>query len=125
MGEKKKTSPKSSKISSTEKHSKDACISLVYKHNTMCPAIIVLGSILHPISFVQYYKLPNITIGGYDFQLMAEGQPVPVQFKLRQYSSLTLNASTFEFTLNGELNTSNVSSVVVYVVSYYVCILFT
>ena len=54
---------------------------------------------------MQYYKLPLITIGGYDFQLQ-DGKPVPVQFKLRQYSSVHLNASTFHYDLDGQLKTS-------------------
>ncbi len=55
---------------------------------------------------LQYYQLPNITIGGYDFKLSSDGTPVPVKITLRQYAEAELDASAFTYTLNGTLTTS-------------------
>lgn len=50
----------------------------------------------------QYYKLPNITIGGYDFKIVNETL-APVTMKLRQYTHVDLDASSFTYTLDGTL----------------------
>ena len=52
---------------------------------------------------MQYYQLPNITIGGYDYVLDSSGAPVPLELHLRQYRQADLYASERRFVLDGEV----------------------
>ena len=52
----------------------------------------------------QYYKLPDVIIGGYDNVRDDEGEPVPLQFRLRQYREAELNISESQFVLDGNID---------------------
>ena len=51
----------------------------------------------------QYYRLPDVVIGGYD-NVRDNDQPVPIQFNLRQYRTAILNASERRFILDGHVD---------------------
>ena len=52
----------------------------------------------------QYYKLPDMVIGGYDHVLGEDGEPLPLEFRLRQYREADLNISESRFVLNGNID---------------------
>lgn len=56
---------------------------------------------------VQYYKLPDVTIGGYDHVKDEDDKPVPIQFRLQQYRVAILNASESRFVLDGHVDEIN------------------
>lgn len=66
--------------------------------------------LLYPL--LQYFNLPNITIGGYDFRTMDNGTVVPITMTLRQYKRVELNASIFTYSLDGTLD----KGIVIYVI---------
>ncbi|CAI7993502.1 Mucolipin-1 [Geodia barretti] len=51
-----------------------------------------------------YYRLPEVVIGGYDLERDEEGEPVPLQLSLRQYREAILNASESRFVLDGNID---------------------
>ena len=67
--------------------------------------ILLICAANNPLSSIsQYYKLPEVVIGGYDLVRDEEGEPVPLQLHLRQYREATLNASEARFTLDGHVD---------------------
>ena len=54
-------------------------------------------------SLLQYYQIPNLTIGGYDYVEDESGQPIPLQFHLRQFRQADLFASKRSFVLDGRV----------------------
>ena len=52
----------------------------------------------------QYYRLPHVIIGGYDNVRDDSGEPVPLQFRLRQYREAELNISESRFILDGHVD---------------------
>lgn len=52
----------------------------------------------------QYYRLPHVVIGGYDNVRDDNGEPVPLQFRLRQYREAELNISESRFILDGHVD---------------------
>ena len=55
-------------------------------------------------SLSQYYRLPHVIIGGYDNVRDDDGEPVPLQFRLRQYREAELNISESRFVLDGHVD---------------------
>lgn len=54
---------------------------------------------------MQYFRLPEITIGGYNFQKLPNGTKSPVTMILRQYTLVEFDAVEFSYMLNGKLKT--------------------
>ena len=55
---------------------------------------------------LQYYDLPNLTIGAYDYELDSDEQPLPVSATLRQYMTAILNPSDASYVFDGTTKTS-------------------
>ena len=60
----------------------------------------------HAHIYIQYHKLPDITIGGFDYLRDESGSIAPIQMHLRQFSEAKLNASTFSYILDGSISES-------------------
>ncbi len=59
---------------------------------------------------VQYFSLPDITIGGYDYASVDdEGNPVPIIMELRQYNVAELDTVNNAYVLDGKQNTSEIT----------------
>ena len=55
-------------------------------------------------SHVQYYSLPDITIGGYDYTSIDElGNPTPVTMVLKEYKVAELNVINNSYVLDGNI----------------------
>lgn len=58
-------------------------------------------------TYTQYFALPEITIGGYDFASIDEqGNPTPITMELSQYKVVEFDTFKNTYTLNGDLNKS-------------------
>ena len=68
---------------------------------------VYLHSFFYSFARMQYFQIPSITIGGYDFTSMDEdGNPAPLNMELDQYARADLNATFNTFVLNGTIVTS-------------------
>lgn len=60
---------------------------------------------------MQYFQLPQITIGGYDYPSRDEnGNPPPVKFVLRQYAKADFNATFNTYVVNATITQSKSKS---------------
>ena len=56
---------------------------------------------------MQYYSLPDVTIGGYDYaSIDDQGNPSPVTMILREYRVAELNAVNGSYVLDGNIDES-------------------
>ena len=56
---------------------------------------------------MQYYSLPDVTIGGYDYASIDEqGNPLPVTMILKEYRVAELNVVNGSYVLDGNIDES-------------------
>jgi len=67
-----------------------------------------IPDVLDEIDYIatRYHKLPDITIGGFDYLRDESGSIAPIRMHLRQFSEAKLNASTFSYILDGSISES-------------------
>ena len=91
-------------------------ISINHTHTVFEPQVCMYTQ-MHTL---QYYRLPELTIGGYDFERDGNGTVVPIRIDLRQYREAILNASDDIYILDGRTDESK-SAVYLNNCSCYTC----
>lgn len=85
---------------------------MIELNNLQLTGLLLVSADITIIFSLQYFRVPEITIGGYDFEKL-NGKPFPVKMTLRQYTEVDIDATTFRYTLNGRLNTSEIIIIIV------------